>query len=82
MCIRDSIKSAGKKAYEIGKKVAPYVATGIDIARTFGPLIAGLGEENGGVLMGDQEHHHYGGTAVGGKMMKRSKLLKNRLRRN
>jgi len=74
----DVIKRGAKKAYQIGKKVAPYLNTALKIA---GPILAGLGEDEdeGGVLVGDQERYHYGGMPVGGKMMSRSKL-KNRLR--
>jgi hypothetical protein len=83
----EGIKSGALKAYEIGKKIAPYVKTGLDIAQTaakFAPLL-GLGDE-GGVLLGDvQRGYDYGGapvggTPVGGRMMSRTRLRK-RLRR-
>lgn len=80
--ILEKIRPIAKKIYEIGKKVAPYVKTGINIAKTVAPFLMGLGEHDGGVLVGDHENYDYGnGMPVGGgKMMKRSQL-KNRLRR-
>jgi len=75
----EKIKPIAKKIYEIGKKIAPYVKTGLEIAS-----LAGLGEgrQKGGVLVGDQEYDYPigNGSMVGGKMMSRSKL-KSRLRR-
>jgi len=82
--IMDSLRTAGRKAYQIGKKIAPYVKTGIDVAKTLAPYLAGLGEGeyDGGVLIGDQERYsQYGGAPVGGKMISRNKL-RSRLRRN
>lgn len=54
------IKGALSKAYEIGQKIAPYVKTGIDIAKIIAPLLAAGGE---GELMGagcNDCHQGYG----------------------
>lgn len=75
----EKIRPVAHKIYEIGKKIAPYVKTGIDIAKFAAPFM-GLGE--GGVLVGDQQYDYPigNGAMVGGRMMSRSKL-KSRLRR-
>jgi hypothetical protein len=71
----EKIKPIAKKIYDIGKKAAPYVETGLKIAK-----LMGLGQ--GGVLVGDQEYQYEmgNGAMVGGKMMNRSKL-RHRMRR-
>jgi hypothetical protein len=72
--IFEKIRAAAEKVYEFGKKVAPYIEKGIDIASKVAPLLAMAAgrRKRGGVLVG--------GAPVGGKMMNRSKL-RDRLRR-
>lgn len=65
--ILEKIRPIAKRVYEFGKKIAPYIKTGMNVASAVAPFFAGLGEENDG------------GVLVGGKIMNRSKL-RNRLR--